>query len=547
MMTHEALRVLVVDDDASARALYRKLLTREGYEVIDAADGADALNAAAQAMPHVIVMDAVMPNMDGLECTRRMKASLTTRDIPVIMASALTDTADVVAGLEAGADEYVAKPIRLREFLLRVRSMARLRCGSLELIRSNEVRGEQARVLTHLLDFCRELSEARTLDAILDRLVTVTADVLCSRRVCVMLPDEDGTCLRIAKSVGIDEEVAAGLRIPMEGTATGEVFRSRIAVVCNTEAEAQIICNDRNVEAPATIPTLLTALGSWESAVGVLDVTGRLNNRPFAAVELEYIDLIASVAAAAIHDCIARQARDDARDSVVDALATLAEHRDVETGRHLERVTRYSLMLAEALRTTGDYSTTIDSAFLRNLRRAVPLHDIGKVAVPDHILLKPGKLTPAEMAIMRTHTNVGAATIRSVVERARGARFLAMAEEVAHGHHEWYDGAGYPRGLSGKQIPLAARIVALADVYDALTTKRVYKAAFSHEKAATMILQSSGTQFDPAVVDAFLQREDEFAATAAALADDVADPKATDQQPTTLPESVPVSAKQSNP
>ena len=523
MLTDDPLRVLVVDDDVNARALCRRVLTREGYEVAEAVDGHAALAAIEQNLPHVVVVDALMPDMDGLECTQRIKANLATRDLPVIMLSARTDASDIIAGLEAGADEYITKPIRSRELALRIRSMAKLRCGHLELLQSNEMRGEQARVLTNLLEFSRELGEARTLDAVLHKLVSATADVTCSRRVSVMLPDENIECLRIAQSVGIEEDLASTVCVPIEDATAGRVFRSRSPIVCNSEAEMCTGCRTSASPIFCGVPMMLTALATWESVIGVLSITDRLNGRPFAPVELEYVDLIASIAAPAIHDCITRQARDDARDSVVAALSSLAEQRDVETGKHLERVKRYSLMLSEVLRTTADYRTTIDDAFLRDLARAVPLHDIGKVAIPDHILLKPGKLTPAEMAIMKTHAKIGAATIRSVIERARGARFLTMAEEVAVGHHEWYDGSGYPNGLSGRAIPLSARIVALADVYDALTTKRVYKDAFSHERAATMILQSSGVQFDPDVVDAFLQREDEFAATAAALADDVDD------------------------
>jgi putative two-component system response regulator len=142
------------------------------------------------------------------------------------------------------------------------------------------------------------------------------------------------------------------------------------------------------------------------------------------------------------------------------------------------------------------------------------------VAIPDHILLKPGVLTPEEMAIMRTHTDVGADTIQSVVERTPGADFLEMAAAIARSHHEWYDGSGYPRGLSHDEIPVSARLVALADVYDALTTKRVYKEAFPHEKAVIIITELSGTHFDPVVVEAFLAQEHEFGKLASELVDD---------------------------
>jgi len=202
------------------------------------------------------------------------------------------------------------------------------------------------------------------------------------------------------------------------------------------------------------------------------------------------------------------------------ALAKLAEYRDNDTGRHLDRVTRFCLVLAEALRERDAYRKLIDAQFLYNLERSVPLHDIGKVAIPDEILLFPGRLNDEQMAVMRTHTDTGANTIQALIARAPGVSFLEMATDIARYHHERYDGKGYPTGLKAEAIPLAARITAVADVYDALTTRRVYKEAFSHAKAVEIIREGSGTQFDPAVVEAFLNRQATFAKLAETMADE---------------------------
>jgi len=192
------------------------------------------------------------------------------------------------------------------------------------------------------------------------------------------------------------------------------------------------------------------------------------------------------------------------------AFAKLAEHRDDATYRHVERVTTYSVTLALALRETPDYKDQITDRFLYDLERGVPLHDIGKVAVPDSILLKKGRLTPTEMAIMQKHANAGADTIHSVRMQSPDFAMLEIAEQIARAHHEWHDGSGYPNGLSGKDIPLVARIVSVADAYDAITTRRPYKEPIPHEKAITLILEASGTQFDPAIVDAFIRSKDIF-------------------------------------
>ena len=201
------------------------------------------------------------------------------------------------------------------------------------------------------------------------------------------------------------------------------------------------------------------------------------------------------------------------------ALARLAESRDLETGKHIERVQKYARILAQQLGTTEKYAGVVDDSFVRLVHQTSPLHDIGKVGIPDAILLKPGKLNGREMEIMRTHAKIGAETLDAALERFPNARFLRMARDIAAGHHERFDGKGYPDGIAGEAIPLAARIVALADVYDALTSRRVYKPAMAHEAARGILVAERGKHFDPDVVDGFLAREGEFMATCAALKD----------------------------
>jgi response regulator RpfG family c-di-GMP phosphodiesterase len=200
------------------------------------------------------------------------------------------------------------------------------------------------------------------------------------------------------------------------------------------------------------------------------------------------------------------------KDVAVYTLAKVAESRDTDTGRHLERICAYSLILADELRKDPAFCGVIDQEFLTNLRQSSPLHDIGKVSISDSILLKPGRLTPDEFSTMKKHAAVGSDILQDVVTNRSEATFLKMATVVARYHHERYDGSGYPEGLAGKSIPLAARIVALADVYDALTSERPYKEAYSPEVTRTMIINQSGLHFDPNIVDAFLRRFDDFVA-----------------------------------
>jgi len=192
------------------------------------------------------------------------------------------------------------------------------------------------------------------------------------------------------------------------------------------------------------------------------------------------------------------------------ALAKLAEARDDETGQHVERVQTYSRVLAGRMREMGLNVVQLTGEFIDTLYQTASLHDIGKVGIPDSILLKPGKLTAEEFAEMKKHCALGADTLASVLKRHPDNQFLSMGVEVARSHHEKWDGSGYPDRLKGAAIPLAARIVTLADFYDALTSNRCYRPAFGHEETCRMIQEGSGTHFDPDVFAAFKAVEGQF-------------------------------------
>ncbi len=221
------------------------------------------------------------------------------------------------------------------------------------------------------------------------------------------------------------------------------------------------------------------------------------------------------------------------KDVSMQALATLAEKRDNETGNHLIRTRSYIELLMQDLAELPRFAPELTPRRRELIAKAAPLHDIGKVGVPDHILLKPGRLTPEEFEIMKTHASIGADALTEAIERVLAARqdetqeednhyalgFLELAREIAGGHHEKWDGSGYPLGLSGDQIPLSARLMALADVFDALICKRHYKAAFSLEETTRIIQEGRARHFDPDIVDVFLKHVESFAAIAEHYAD----------------------------
>lgn len=200
----------------------------------------------------------------------------------------------------------------------------------------------------------------------------------------------------------------------------------------------------------------------------------------------------------------------DSQLATIFALAKLAEARDVDTGMHIERVRTFSKVLAEKMRDMRFHTTQLTKAFIENIYQTASLHDIGKVGTPDAILLKPGKLTHDEFEIMKNHTILGANTLAALLKRYPDNQFIRMGADVARSHHEFWDGCGYPHGLRGEAIPLSARIVALADFYDAVTSRRCYHAPFSHEDARDMILEGEGKHFDPEVVAAFKSAESDF-------------------------------------
>lgn len=196
--------------------------------------------------------------------------------------------------------------------------------------------------------------------------------------------------------------------------------------------------------------------------------------------------------------------------ATIHALVKSAETRDDDTGAHIERTSSYCKLIAEKLLQSGECSEMTDEAYPENIERASPLHDIGKVGIRDSILLKPGRLTDDEFEIMKTHVTLGYETLASVENLYHENEFIKLGIEIARYHHEKWNGSGYMHGLSGTDIPLSARIMAVSDVYDALRSKRVYKEAFTHEKAVTIISEGSGTHFDPILVDIFLENDQLF-------------------------------------
>ena len=353
--------LLVVDDTPANLALLANLL-KDKYRVIVANNGAKALELAWASVPDLVLLDVMMPEMDGYEVCRRLKAHGATERVPVIFLTAKTEVDDERMGFEVGAADFIHKPI------------------SPPIV--------AARVKTHLA-------------------VKAWQDFLQNQ-------------------------------------------------------------ND------------------WLQQ----QVTRRLS---------EITHLL---------------------DASIYVMVSLAEFRDDTTGNHIRRTAEYVRVLAQQLARSPRYSAVLDGETIEKMARSAPLHDIGKIAIPDHILLKPGKLTPEEFGIMKSHAQRGCDMLQRAGEQmGEHGEYLALAIEISLCHHEKWDGSGYPGGRKGTDIPLPARLMAVADVYDALISRRVYKDGMQHEKATAIIMEGRGSHFDPDVVDTFLALQDEFRAIAARYAD----------------------------
>jgi response regulator RpfG family c-di-GMP phosphodiesterase len=510
--------VLIVEDDAEIRFIVSAHLRASGFDILEAVDAQEALRLANEKLPDLIIMDIGLPGMDGIACTRELRTDPRTAAIPVIMLTARSSTADVVRGLEAGAQEYLPKPFDVAELLARVRSVhrgARARKSLDELNVQLEAEVDlKTRRLQVLYEFMRDLNHADSQDEILDLLVRCVEQTAGAKRISLFLRDETGDNLICVRAVGIDPEIARTLRIRGVEGITGQVFRSGKTFAARAFGPAD---TGRGYARDAFLstPLISTALETEEGVIGVLNVTDKAVDQPFSDEEIECIRSVADAAAIALDSVIRRTRLQRSVRVLLRTVGHLAEYRDEETTLHLERVSKMARILAHELQREGPYQLLVTDDFIDMLVQAAPMHDIGKVGIPDDILTKPGKLTDEEYQIMKTHTDIGRRVLSQALDPAHPVPLLQMCIDIAYCHHERFDGNGYPRRIKGEEIPLAARIIALVDAYDAITSHRRYKKARSHEAAVQIVRAEAGRHFDPVIAEAFLECHDTFNAVRA--------------------------------
>ena len=506
--------VLIVEDEADLRFILSSHLRACGFDTLEAGDGCAGFEVAKQALPDLIIMDVGLPKMDGIATTRALKADARTVNIPVIMLTARSDTEDVLRGLEAGAQEYLYKPFDITELIARVQTVHRLAMARRELDHLNakleaevDAKGQQLQIL---YDFMRELHETNSWNPILDLMIRSVKRITSAKRISLLLKDIRSGDLVCERAIGIDPSIVESIRVKAVEGIAGQVFNTGKTLSARTYGQAAGDHQTYNRDAFLSTPLVSTSLQGCEGIIGVLNITEKEDDAPFTEDEIECVRSIADASAIALDNVLRRERLEQSVRILLQTVGHLAEYRDEETTVHLQRVSQLARVLATELAREGPYADAGADEFVEMLVQAAPMHDIGKVGIPDEILIKPGKLTDEEFQIMKTHTDIGRRVLSQAVDPVHPVPLLQMCIDIAYCHHERFNGRGYPRRISGEQIPLSARIIALVDAYDAITSERRYSKAKSHEAAVEIIRSESGEHFDPVIVKAFLRCHEQF-------------------------------------
>ncbi len=507
--------ILIVEDEADLRFVILAHLRAAGFNTLEASNGQEGIEMAIEHQPDLVIMDVGLPILDGVAATKLLKGNPETSRIPVLMLTGRSGAEDVVRGLEAGAQEYLAKPFDLTELLARVQSVHKLACAHRDLDHLNaqlevEVDSKTQRIQC-LYEVMRDLNQASSHDRVLDLVIDCAERLTGASRLSLLLREPMSDRLSCSRAIGIDPAVVQSISISDGEGIAGEVLRRGATFSASVSGTGAMDARGYDSKNFVSTPLVSSASGGEDGIIGVLNVTGRSDEKPYTEEEIDCLQSLASAAAIALENFDRRDQLEQSVRVLLQTVGHLAEYRDEETTQHLSRVSRMAGLLATEAQTEGPYASVITNDFIDQLVQAAPLHDIGKVGVPDEILTKPGKLTDAEFEIMKTHTEIGRRVLSQALDPAHPAPILEMCVDIASSHHERFNGKGYPNGLSGDIIPLSARMIALVDAYDAITSERRYSPAKPHDVAVEIIRDEAGAHFDPALVDAFMRCHQQFA------------------------------------
>lgn len=487
-------RILVVDDEETIRRTITKRLNMEGYDVSAVAKASEALEAFHNDPFDTVISDIRMEEMDGVELLQKIKA-LQKQDVPVIMITGAPSIDTAQSCIKAGAYDYIIKPFD-KETLLNTVKRALEKKELTDRIRAEkenlEIRvQDQTRTLRDIYRFANQLNSLDSLSSVLQSIVEFVADFMLSERVSIMLLDETGEYLTISSAVGLEQEIIRSTRIRKGEAIAGKVLETQRAMRINDISTIKPVAEQYSKHrAFISFPLMQAPLKSQMSPLGIINVTNRFDNQPYTALDLKNLDFIADTASVAINNQIKGTQLQESYFATMKSLALALDAKDRYTAGHSQSVQRHSVRIAQEL--------GLDQEEINNIDRAAALHDIGKIGIPDKIINKPARLTPEEFDKIKEHPAIGEQMIRPIP-------FLNPARAIIRHHHERFDGRGYPDAIKGDEIELGARIMAVADTFDAMTSDRSYREALSTKEARAELNRCRNTQFDAAVVDAFEQ------------------------------------------
>ncbi|MDR0306431.1 MAG: response regulator [Chitinispirillales bacterium] len=471
--------ILIADDIAANRVLLRSMLSSTGARIIDVENGAEAVRVWNEASEDIdlILMDIMMPEMDGYEAVRKIRASGLPRAayVPIFALTALTNDIDMAAAEKAGMNLHIGKPFKERILYASLRRF-------LSQNDTPESAASQEKTIFIVDDCDTNLLTAE--NALQDHYNVLTMSCAASmfkllnhRMPDLILLDIDMPEIDGFEAINFLKTNAAYAGIPV-------IFLTGKNEMAIEESAFEMGAVDL-IHKPFHASVLLKRIKSHLDIEEVI-----LNRTKLAAKQTKLANE-------------RNEKLKNLQNGMVSVLAKMVESRDLMTGQHVERTTKYIKILTESMLELGVYKEEMKDWKIESIVSSARLHDIGKVAIPDSLLNKPGKLTNEEFEIMKSHAAEGEIIIESIIETSGGGSFLNNAKFFAGSHHERWDGSGYPAGLKGEEIPLQGRVMAIADVYDALVSERPYKKAFTHEKAVEIITEESGKHFDPKIVGVF--------------------------------------------